>query len=129
KTTFLKFLKKNLPKNTAIVAFTGVAAVTAGGQTIHSFFKINPTAPPFLPNDRRLRRQIDPDDSDRTTIYSHFQYNRARIEIFRALEVLIIDEISMVRADLLDLIDQILRTFSGKRRHNQPFGGVQVIFI
>lgn len=128
KTTFLKYLKKSLSKNTAIVAFTGVAAINAGGQTIHSFFKINPNEPPFLPNDFRLRRKADKDDADKATIYSHFQFNKAKLDILRALDVLIIDEISMVRADLLDVIDKILRVFSGKDR-TKPFGGVQVLLI
>lgn len=128
KTTFLKYLKKNLPKNTVVVAYTGVAAINAGGQTIHSFFKITPTEPPFLPDDKRLRYKADKFDVDTTTIYSHFQYNKAKLDIFKSLDVLIIDEISMVRADFLDVIDKILRVFSGKNR-SKPFGGVQVILI
>lgn len=128
KTTFLKYLKKNIDKNIAVVAPTGVAAINAGGQTIHSFFKIDPNEPPFTPNDRRLRLKAPKNDEDRTTIYSHFEYTEHRRKIMQSLGLLIIDEISMVRADLLDVIDHLLRAFSGKNK-SLPFGGVQVILI
>lgn len=129
KTTFLKYLKSNMRKNTAIVAFTGVAAINAGGQTIHSFFKINFSEPPFVPNDKRLRLRAEKYDIDRTTIFSHFQYNKARLDIFKNLEVLIIDEISMLRADVLDVIDRLLQAFGKRGGRGKPFGGVQVILI
>jgi hypothetical protein len=128
KTTFLKYVKSHVSKRTAVVAYTGVAAVNAGGQTIHSFFKISPNVPPFTPWDKRLRKNASADDTDRTTIYSHFRYTRERQEIFKSLELLIIDEISMVRADFLDVIDKVLRAFSGKAS-GLPFGGVQVVLI
>lgn len=127
KTTFLKYVKNNIKKNIAIVAYTGVASVNAGGQTIHSFFKIDPTEAPFTPWDKRLRFSAKADPVDKTNIYSHFQYNSARIETLKALEILIIDEVSMVRADFIDVIDKILRAF-GKNR-NLPFGGVKLILI
>lgn len=127
KTTFLKYVKNNIKKNIAIVAYTGVASVNAGGQTIHSFFKIDPTEAPFTPWDKRLRFSAKDDPVDKTNIYSHFQYNSARIETLKALEILIIDEVSMVRADFIDVIDKILRAF-GKNR-NLPFGGVKLILI
>ena len=127
KTTFLKYVKNNIKKNIAIVAYTGVASVNAGGQTIHSFFKIDPSEAPFTPWDKRLRFSAKDDINDKTTIFSHFQYNSARIETLKALEILIIDEVSMVRADFIDVIDKILRAF-GKNR-NLPFGGVKIILI
>jgi YD repeat-containing protein len=104
---------------------TGVAAVNAGGQTIHSFFQIKPSV--YIPNDKRLQSRADINDSDRSTIFDHFKYFKDRIEIIRGLELLIIDEISMVRCDLIDVVDRLLRVF--RRRENEPFGGVQVILI
>lgn len=128
KTTFLKYVKSHVSKRTAIVAYTGVAAINAGGQTIHSFFKIDPKGAPFTPWDKRLRRKAPVEDVDKTTIYSHFQYKKDRRDIFESLELLIIDEVSMVRADFLDVIDKVLRAFSG-RDSSLPFGGVQVVLI
>ena len=128
KTTFLKYLKKNIDKSTIVLAYTGVAAINAGGQTINSFFQINPFDPPFLPDDNRLRLKKPVGDSDETNIFNYFKYNSAKLELIRSLEVLVIDEVSVVRADFIDAIDKILRAFSGKNR-NLPFGGVQVIFI
>ncbi len=125
KTTFLKYLRETTTKNTVIVAPTGVAAINAGGQTIHSFFQIRPSI--YVPNDKRLRTKADIDDTDKSTIYDHFKYFKERLEIIRGLDLLIIDEISMVRCDLLDVVDRLLRVF--RRRENEPFGGVQVILI
>ncbi|WP_373552372.1 AAA family ATPase [Haliscomenobacter sp.] len=125
KTTFLKYLKETTTKNTVVLAPTGVAAINAGGQTIHSFFQIRPSV--YIPNDKRLRILPDPQDEDRSTIYNHFTYFKERLEIIRGLELLIIDEISMVRCDLLDVVDRLLRVF--RKRENEPFGGVQVILI
>tara|TARA_B110001450_G_scaffold249575_1_gene267135 strand:+ start:68 stop:1996 length:1929 start_codon:yes stop_codon:yes gene_type:complete len=125
KTTFLKYIKGTTDKNTVILAPTGVAAVHAGGQTIHSFFQIRPSV--YVPNDKRLRTRPQIDDEDRSTIYDHFTYNREKLEIIRGLDLLIIDEISMVRCDLIDLVDRLLRVF--RRKENEPFGGVQVILI
>ena len=124
KTTFLKYLKKITTKEMAVVAPTGVAAVNAGGQTIHSFFKIKPSL--YVPNDKRLRTRAPEGDSDRSTIYDNFSYNKDRINIIKNLELLVIDEISMVRADLLDVVDTLLRVY---RKSSLPFGGVQVILI
>lgn len=125
KTTFLKYLKQTTEKNTVILAFTGVAAINAGGQTINSFFKI--PFGPFIPDDKRLRTVANQNDTDRSTIYNHFQYNAEKLEIIRGLELLIIDEVSMVRCDLLDVIDRLLRVF--RKKENEAFGGVQVILI
>lgn len=127
KTTFLKYLKKK-NKNTVVIAYTGVAAINAGGQTIHSFFQINPHDPPFIPNDNRLRFYTPTGDTDTRNIFNYFHYNRAKRELLKKLELLIIDEVSMVRADFIDIIDKLLRAFSGRDR-KLPFGGVQVIFI
>jgi hypothetical protein len=125
KTTFLKYLRETTTKNTVILAPTGVAAINAGGQTIHSFFQIKPSV--YIPNDKRLRIRADIDDTDKSTIYDHFKYFKERLEIIRGMELLVIDEISMVRCDLLDVVDRLLRVF--RRRENEPFGGVQVILI
>ncbi|GHU90911.1 helicase [Bacteroidia bacterium] len=125
KTTFLKYLRETTTKNTVILAPTGVAAINAGGQTIHSFFQIKPSI--YVPNDKRLRTRADESDADRSTIYDHFKYFKERLEIIRGLELLVIDEISMVRCDLLDVVDRLLRVF--RRRESEPFGGVQVILI
>ena len=125
KTTFLKYLRETTTKNAIILAPTGVAAINAGGQTIHSFFQIKPSV--YVPNDKRLRTRAELDDTDKSTIYDHFKYFKERLEIIRGLELLIIDEISMVRCDLLDVVDRLLRIF--RRRENEPFGGVQVILI
>lgn len=125
KTTFLKSLKSNTSKNTVILAPTGVAAINAGGQTIHSFFHL--PFGPFVVNDKRLRTSKDLDDLDSTTIYSTFKYRDDKKIIIEQLELLIIDEISMVRCDTLDVIDKILRVF--RKKPFLPFGGVQVILI
>jgi ATP-dependent exoDNAse (exonuclease V) alpha subunit len=125
KTTFLKYLRETTTKNTVILAPTGVAAINAGGQTIHSFFQIKPSV--YVPNDKRLRIRADESDSDRSVIYDHFRYFKERLEIIRGMELLVIDEISMVRCDLLDVVDRLLRVF--RRRESEPFGGVQVILI
>ncbi len=125
KTTFLKFLKETTTKNAVILAPTGVAAINAGGQTIHSFFQIRPSV--YVPNDKRLRTKPDLNDEDKSTIFDYFQYNIEKLAIIRGLELLIIDEISMVRCDLLDLTDRLLRVF--RRNENDIFGGVQVVLI
>ena len=106
KTTFLRQLRNDSRKRMIVVAPTGVAAINANGVTIHSFFQL---APGLLPkNDNK------------------FQFSKHKINILRSLDMLVIDEISMVRCDLLDAIDQILRRF---QNHNRPFGGVQLLMI
>lgn len=125
KTTFLKYLRKTTTKNSVILAPTGVAAINAGGQTIHSFFQL--PFGPFVLNDKRLRTSKDFGDTDDTTIYTTFKYRDEKRIIIEQLELLVIDEISMVRADTLDVIDRVLRVF--RRNMNMPFGGVQVILI
>ena len=123
KTTFLKFIKENSGKNTAVVAPTGVAAINAGGTTIHSFFQL-PFAP-FVPvNNQRFGKQ---DVVDKHNLLSKLRLSGERKEVMQQLELLIIDEISMVRCDVLDAIDLVLRHV--RRQHSKPFGGVQVLYI
>lgn len=124
KTTFLKYIKKITDKNTVILAPTGVAAINAGGVTIHSFFQI--PLGPFVPGDSRLRTNATGSDNEET-IFSTFRYREDKLEIIKNLDLLIIDEISMVRADTLDVIDRLLRVF--RKKPHLPFGGVQVILI
>lgn len=108
KTTFLKRIIKQLPHRTAIVAPTGVAAINAGGATIHSFFQIG--FGPFIPNANMPQKFIA----------------KPRIDTIKAVDLLVIDEISMVRADLLDAIDHAFRRYKNK---SKPFGGVQLLMI
>lgn len=125
KTTFLKYLKTTINKNMVIVAPTGVAAINAGGQTIHSFFQIAPSL--YVPNDKRLRISANMGDDDKSTIFEHFVYSKEKRKIITSLEILVIDEVSMVRCDLLDVIDRLLRIF--RKKETVPFGGVQVLLI
>lgn len=120
KTTLLRFIREKTLKQLAVVAPTGVAAINAGGATIHSFFQF--PFKPFLPA-LSASGQLTYGSAQLGTL----KYNAQRLSIFRKLELLIIDEVSMVRADLLDQIDQTLR-FTRRRMH-QPFGGVQVLLI
>ncbi|MDD4192673.1 MAG: AAA family ATPase, partial [Mangrovibacterium sp.] len=120
KTTFLKSLQRASPKRMVVVAPTGVAAINAGGVTIHSFFQM-----PFGP-------QIPREASSRTDLpgaenqASFRRFNKNKMNLIRSLDLLIIDEISMVRADLLDGIDDVLRRY---RDRNKPFGGIQLLMI
>ena len=114
KTTFLRRLKQECPKHMAVVAPTGVAAINAEGVTIHSLFQLPPQL--FLPTDE-ARRQL----------FAEMQMRANKQRVLRNLELLVIDEVSMVRADLLDTIDAVLRHF--KHRPTIPFGGVQLLVI
>ena len=126
KTTFLRHLVDRQKKKTVIVAPTGIAAINAGGVTIHSFFQI--PLSPFVPGDERLSmKSIVTDAGDKTIVYENFKYKSEKLKIIQSLELLIIDEVSMVRCDLLDVIDQLLRIF--RKRLKEPFGGVQVLLI
>lgn len=117
KTTFLKRLKESSPKRMIIVAPTGVAAINAGGVTIHSFFQM--PFGPYLPNDGNAQ--------DNTTPRQGYQkISKEKINIMKSIDLLVIDEISMVRADLLDGIDETLRRY---RNRYKPFGGVQLLMI
>ena len=113
KTTFLHRLKLNSHKRMVIVAPTGVAAINAKGVTIHSFFQL-----PFGP--------ILPDDTLSSSNEFKNKFSKTKINIIKSLDLLVIDEISMVRADLLDAIDKTLRRYKDR---NQVFGGVQVLMI
>ena len=124
KTTFLKYIKDNIEKNTVVLAPTGVAAINAEGITINSFFQI--PFSPFVPNDSRLKTSAS-GTGNNESIYSTFKYSEEKRKIIKNLEVLIIDEISMVRADILDVIDKILKVY--RRKPYLPFGGVQMILI
>lgn len=104
------------------MAPTGIAAIKAGGQTIHSFFQIPPSI--YYPEDHRLNFYSSKEDEP--TIYDNFKYSADKIKIIRAMQMLVIDEISMVRADLLDVVDALLRAY---RDSALPFGGVQLLFI
>ncbi|MBN1117476.1 MAG: HRDC domain-containing protein [Bacteroidales bacterium] len=117
KTTFLKHLQTNSPKRCIVVAPTGVAAINAGGVTIHSFFQM-----PFGPH---LPREAI---TGSTTQFAsgHTKISKTKIDIIKSIDLLIIDEISMVRADLLDGIDDVLRKY---RDRYKPFGGVQLLMI
>lgn len=116
KTTFLRNLKDLSPKRMIIVAPTGVAAINAGGVTIHSFFQLS--FGPYIP-------QAEGGD---TTKQQGFQnkFSKDKINIIRSMDLLIIDEISMVRADLLDAISDVLRRYKNR---DKPFGGVQLLLI
>lgn len=125
KTTFLKYIRKNTDKKTVVLAPTGVAAINAGGQTVHSFFRLDYGV--YLPDDVRLREVAPKDDPEQRTIRDVFFYNNDKARLIKSLELLIIDEISMLRCDILDAIDKLLRHF--RDWQSEPFGGVQVLLI
>jgi len=110
KTTFLQTLREKTPKRTVVTAPTGVAAINAGGVTLHSFFQM--PFGPFLPGGEAPAVQ--------------HRIKREKKNLIRSLDLLVIDEISMVRGDLLDGVDSILRRY---RRSDLPFGGVQLLMI
>ena len=117
KTTFLRHITSTTSKRFVVLAPTGVAAINAGGSTIHSFFQL-PLCP-YLPDVKELITEYQTPERFRSL-------RKERIRIIRTLDLLIIDEISMVRADLLDAVDMTLRRY---RRNDKPFGGVQVLMI
>lgn len=112
KTTFLRQLRENTPKRMVVLAPTGIAAINAGGMTIHSFFQLS--FAPFVP------------DTKLNSAQSRYRFGKEKRNIIRSMDLLVIDEISMVRADLLDAIDAALRRF---RDREKPFGGVQLLMI
>ena len=112
KTTFLRQLRERSPKRMVVVAPTGVAAINAGGVTIHSFFQF-PLAP-YVPGGSFNSKD------------EKYRFSKEKKNIIRTLDLLVIDEISMVRADLLDQIDAVLRLHKDRHR---PFGGVQLLMI
>ncbi|MBC7936874.1 MAG: helix-turn-helix domain-containing protein [Rhizobacter sp.] len=114
KTTFLKYLKELCAKNIVVAAPTGVAAINAGGVTLHSLFQL-----PFHP--------FIPTKAGKDELLGKMKFNKQRQQLLRKMELLVIDEISMVRADTMDAIDTLLR--SVRRNHHTPFGGVQLLCI
>lgn len=112
KTTFLRRLKEQSPKRMVILAPTGIAAINAGGVTIHSFFQLS--FAPFVP------------ETTFNSSQTHYRFSKEKRNIIRSMDLLVIDEISMVRADLLDAIDSALRRY---RDREKPFGGVQLLMI
>lgn len=124
KTTILKEIIKTTHKNTVVVAPTGIAALNAGGVTIHSMFQLpfggfipDNSAPQFLENSKF---------ESRSTLRRHFKMSSLKKTVIRNMELLIIDEVSMLRSDLLDAMDFMMQSV---RKKNRPFGGVQVLFI
>jgi hypothetical protein len=116
KSTFLKYICAHTQKQHVVLAPTGIAAVNVGGQTLHSFFKI--PFKPLIPGDidyspRNMRKSL--------------RYPKEKVKLIQNLELIIIDEISMVRCDIIDFIDQVLRVYSGNMR--EPFGGKQLLFV
>lgn len=125
KTTFLKYICDNSFKKLAVTAPTGVAAINAGGTTLHSFFQL--PFIPFIPTPQYDWNSAGPGYSDPNSLFRNIRFSAARRELLQELELLIIDEISMVRADTLDAIDTILRHF--RSQPLLPFGGLQMLFI
>jgi len=125
KTTFLRYIQQNSFKKMAIVAPTGVAAINAGGVTMHSFFQL--PFGPFIPIKQSGWNNSGAGATDQHSLFKNIRFNNAKRELLRELELLVIDEVSMVRADMLDAIDAILRNF--RRQPLLPFGGVQVLYI
>lgn len=118
KSTFLRYVCANIRKKHVVLAPTGIAAINAGGSTLHSFFKL--PFYPLLPDDPKLSLQ-------RNQIYDFFKYTKPHRKLLEELELVIIDEISMVRADIIDAVDRILRVYSHNLR--QPFGGKQLLLV
>jgi len=115
KSTFLRYVAANTKKKHVILAPTGIAAINAGGATLHSFFRL--PFHPLLPNDTRY---------DRRHIRDTLKYPSAHCKLLREVELIIIDEISMVRADIIDFIDRVMRIYT---RNYEPFGGKQLLLV
>lgn len=118
KSTFLKYVCEHTKKKHVVLAPTGIAAINAGGSTMHSFFKL--PFHPLLPDDPNLSLQ-------KGRIHEFLKYNKQHRKLIERTELIIIDEISMVRADTIDAIDRILRVYS--RNLRQPFGGKQILLV
>ncbi len=117
KSTFLKYICANTKKEHVVLAPTGIAAVNVGGQTLHSFFKI--PFKPMVPD--------DPDYANPARMRKMLRYTKEKVKLIQKLELIIIDEISMVRADIIDFVDRVLRVYSGNMR--EPFGGKQLLLV
>ncbi|HEY0739922.1 MAG TPA: helix-turn-helix domain-containing protein [Chryseosolibacter sp.] len=122
KTTFLKYIREHTRKKCVVVAPTGVAAINAGGVTMHSFFQL-----PFGPYIPVTRSSQNGSVTDRLSLFQNMKMGSDKRELIRDLQLLIIDEVSMVRCDMLDAMDAILRHF--RKKPHLLFGGVQVLFI
>ncbi|MBR1688657.1 MAG: AAA family ATPase [Prevotella sp.] len=116
KSTFLRYVSRNTHKKHVVLAPTGIAAINVGGQTLHSFFRL--PFHPLLPNDSRYNAR---------NIRQTLKYSSDHTQLLRQLELIIIDEISMVRADIIDFIDRVLRIYC--RNMRQPFGGKQLLLV
>ena len=116
KSTFLRYIAANTKKKHVVLAPTGIAAINAGGSTLHSFFKL--PFYPLLPNDSKYSVR---------NLRNTMKYNSEKIKLLREVELIIIDEISMVRADIIDFIDKVLRIYS--RNMREPFGGKQLLLV
>lgn len=116
KSTFLRYIAANTKKKHVVLAPTGIAAINAGGSTLHSFFKL--PFYPLLPNDSKYSVR---------NLRNTMKYNSEKINLLREVELIIIDEISMVRADIIDFIDKILRVYN--RNMREPFGGKQLLLV
>ena len=126
KTTFLKYIRENSFKKMAVVAPTGVAAINAGGTTMHSFFQL--PFGPFLPTAQSDGWGMENSGfTNLNSLFRNIRFNASKKELLQELELLIIDEISMVRADMLDAVDAVLRHF--RQEPLLPFGGLQVLYI
>ncbi|HUR66079.1 MAG TPA: helix-turn-helix domain-containing protein, partial [Chitinophagaceae bacterium] len=123
KTTFLKYIRQHCHKQMAVVAPTGVAAINAGGVTIHSFFQL-PFSPFILESNGFPRNETT---VNRHNLISRLRFTKEKRKVLQQLELLIIDEISMVRSDMMDAIDTVLRYF--RKRPYEKFGGVQLLLI
>lgn len=118
KSTFLRYICEHTKKKHVVLAPTGIAAINAGGSTMHSFFKL--PFHPLLPDDPNLSLQ-------KGRIHEFLKYNKQHRKLIEKTELVIIDEISMVRADIIDAVDRILRVYS--RNLRQPFGGKQILLV
>lgn len=124
KTTLLKEIIQTTHKNCVVVAPTGIAALNAGGVTIHSMFQLPFGG--FLPDNSVAQFNENSKFESRATLRRHFRMSGLKKAVIRNMELLIVDEVSMLRSDLLDAMDFMLQSV---RKRNQPFGGVQVLFI
>lgn len=124
KTTFLKYITEHTYKNTVVAAPTGIAAINAGGVTLHSLLQLPFGS--FVPDNIPLSSS-DGQVNTPATLFQNSKFSASKRQLIQELELLIIDEVSMLRADLLDCIDQTLRYLRKKR--NLPFGGLQILFI
>ena len=124
KTTLLKEIIQTTHKNCVVVAPTGIAALNAGGVTIHSLFQLPFGG--FLPDNSSPQFNENSKFESRATLRRHFKMSSLKKSVIRNMELLIIDEVSMLRSDLLDAMDFMMQTV---RKNNRSFGGIQVLFI